>query len=250
MSAMHCALAHPGKPRRRSEWASPKRKIPGHSPAFPSFIKVFQALVAPMDHERMESAMKQLLALSLSIFLLLGYGLTAAAGEDASSSATPVLEAQSNPDGMMKTLGKERVFTRSGPGTGFRDTGTYTVAGGSVRVYSCAYDRSGNCWVQCEFSYKDKLRRLYTRLEEMDAETFDVSDVPEEQPLGYKAKVIAVSKLYFGPGDTYDTYAKSFKSNKGATVYIVALEGDYALVEWTTSKQSYRVWVPASILDY
>ena len=150
----------------------------------------------------------------------------------------------------MRTLGKERVFTRSGPGTGFRDTGTYTVKDGLVRAYSYAYDDSCNCWVQCDFDYKDTVRRLYTRLEDIDYDCFDLSDIPEEEPLWYKAKVTAVTKLLYGPGDEYDHYGSSFKSHKGATVYITALEGDYAQVEWTTKKQSYRVWVPTTILDY
>ena len=47
-----------------------------------------------------------------------------------------------------------------------------------------------------------------------------------------------------------DDYGNSFKSKKGAIVYITAIEGDYAQVQWTTSKQSYRVWVPLKILKY
>lgn len=194
--------------------------------------------------------MKKLLALTLTVMLLAACGLPAAIGEDAFSSATSSFEGGYSPEGTLKTLGKERVFTRSGPDTGFRDTGSYTVEGGRVRVYSRAYDKSGDCWVQCDILYKKKLRRLYTRLEDMDADSFDESDIPEEEPLGYKAKVTAVTKLLYGPGEEYDTYGNSFKSTKGATVYITAIEGDYAQVQWTTSKQSYRVWVPTRILDY
>lgn len=194
--------------------------------------------------------MKKLLALILTVILLAAWSLPAAIGEDAFSSATSSGEGGYSSEGTMKTLGKERVFTRNGPGTGFRDTGSYTVKGGHVRVYSCAYDKSGDCWVQCDISYKNKLRRLYTRLEDIDAYSFDESDIPEEEPLGYKAKVTAVTKLLYGPGEEYDNYGNSFKSTKGAVVYITAIEGDYAQVQWTSSKQSYRVWVPTRILDY
>ena len=194
--------------------------------------------------------MRKMLPLLLTLILLMLCSVTAATGEDATSSATLSADAGLATDGVLKTLGKERIFTRSGPDTDFRDTGTYTVEGGEVRVYSCAYDDSGDCWIQCDFPYKKKLRRLYTRLEDKDWACFDSSDIPLEAPLGYKAKVVAVAKLLYGPGEQYDTYGNGFKSSKGATVYITALEGEYAQVEWATTKQSYRVWVPTKILKY
>lgn len=193
--------------------------------------------------------MRKILAFVLLAVLLVSDGVSVASGEDATSCAMPSMETDCATEGVMRTLGKERVFTRSGPGTAFRDTGTYTVEGGRVRVYACAYDDSGNCWVQCDFPYQKKLRRLYTRLEDVDDDCFDLSEIPQEQPLGYKVKVNAVTLLQYGPGDAYGTYGKSFKSTKGATVYIVTIDGDDALVQWTTPKQSYRVWVPTTILD-
>lgn len=194
--------------------------------------------------------MKRTFAFILFIILLSTFGFAIANDYDASSSATTTSESDYSSGGIMKVLGKERVFTRSGPATGFRDTGTYTVKDGSIRAYSYAYDKSDQCWVQCDFTYNNKLRRLYTRLEDIDEDCFDCDGLPEEEPLGYKAKVNSVTKLLYGPGTEYDTYGNSFKSTKGATVYITAIEGDYAQVEWTTSKQSYRVWVPLHILDY
>ena len=194
--------------------------------------------------------MKKRFAIALTLILLIVCSLATSVAEDATAGATPANNAAYDSEGIMKTLGKERVFTRSGPGTEFRDTGTYTVEGGLVRVYSCAYDNSGECWVQCDFTYREQLRRLYTRLEDIDADYFDAGDIYIEEPLGYKAKVVAVTKLLYGPGEEYGTYGNSFKSSKGATVYITAIEGDYAQVEWTTKKQSYRVWVPTDILKY
>lgn len=198
----------------------------------------------------MNSVMRKLLALALAAILLTVYPLTIACGKGLFVSIRPSVSTDNASQGVLRTLGKERVFTRSGPGTAFRDTGTYTVEGGEVRVYSCVYDDSCNCWVQCDFTYKDKVRRLYTRLEDVDLDCFDLSDIPEEETLDYKAKVIAVTKLLYGPGDEFDNYGNSFKSHKGSTVYIMAIDGDYAQVEWTTKKQSYRVWVPTSILNY
>lgn len=195
-------------------------------------------------------SLKKFMAFTLAFVLLMVCTVATAITLDAMSGATPASDDTYAAGGLMKTLGKERIFTRNGPATKFRDTGTYTIAGGEVRAYSYAYDREGDCWVQIEFTHKNKLRRLYTRLEDMDIGYFDPSGLQEEEPLGYRAKVKAVTKLLYGPGEEYDTYGNSFKSTKGATVYITAIEGDYAQVEWAGAKQSYRVWVPLSILSY
>lgn len=194
--------------------------------------------------------MRKLLVLVQATALIATYPLTLACGLVNPISSSSTSSTSDAFQGVLRTLGKERVFTRNGPGTGFRDTGTYTVADGEVRVYSYAYDEYCDCWVQCDIAYQGKVRRLYTRLEDIDSDCFDLSGIPEEEPLGYKAKVTSVTKLLYGPGEEYDNYGNSFKSHKGATVYITAIEGDYAQVQWTTSKQSYRVWVPTSILDY
>ena len=194
--------------------------------------------------------MRKCLAVILSVLFLVSCAFSVAFALGSRISIKSLLATNDSSEGTMKTLGKERVFTRNGPDTDYRDTGTYNVEGGEVRVYSYAYDRSGDCWVQCDFTYKNQLRRLYTRLEEIDEDCFDLTGVPLEEPLDYEAKVVSVSKLYYGPSDEYDDYGNSFKSKKGAIVYITAIEGDYAQVQWTTSKQSYRVWVPLKILKY
>lgn len=194
--------------------------------------------------------MRKLLAMALALILLTLCPVSFASGKGLSISSLLTASTGSAAQGVLRTLGKERVFTRSGPGTAFRDTGTYTVTGGQVRVYSYAYDDSCECWVQCDFPYNDKVRRLYTRLEDVDEACFDLTDIPEEDPLDTKAMVTSVTKLLYGPGDAYDNYGNSFKSHKGANVHITAIEGDYAQVEWTTAKQSYRVWVPTNILNY
>ena len=76
--------------------------------------------------------MRKMLPLLLTLILLMLSSTTAATGEDATSSATISADAGLATDGVLKTLGKERIFTRSGPDTDFRDTGTYTVAGEPV----------------------------------------------------------------------------------------------------------------------
>lgn len=143
----------------------------------------------------------------------------------------------------------DNLSTRSGPGTKFRDTGTYKVNGEYVRLLSYAYDNGGVCWVQCEVLYGNKLRRVYTGLKRFDTTTFDVDDLLEECPTEDRVKVTATSKAMYGPGTGYDTYG-SLTVDKGQTVTVIAIEGEYAQVEWKTSKQSYRAWVPLHTLKY
>jgi uncharacterized protein YraI len=149
----------------------------------------------------------------------------------------------------VQALTIENLATRSGPGTGYRETGTYRVKGKSVVVISRAYDRNDLCWLQCEVLYRDKVRRVYTGLKRFDAASFDLESVPEEAPLDYSAKVTATSKAQYGPGDAYGTYG-SLTVDKGQTVTIIAIEGDYAQVEWETTEQKYRAWVPVNTLRY
>ncbi len=147
----------------------------------------------------------------------------------------------------VEALAADRLATRSGPGTEYRDTGTYPVKGEYVRLLSRAYDENDLCWMQCEVVSGRKLRRVYTGLQRFDATSFDLADVAEEDPLDYLAKATATCRAMYGPGDGYDTY-DSLTVDKGQTVTVIAIENDYAQVEWTTSKQSYRAWVPLHTL--
>lgn len=145
----------------------------------------------------------------------------------------------------------DKLSTRSGPGTRYRDTGTYKVQDQYVPLFSVAYDGSGVCWVQCDILYGSKLRRLYTGLKRFDASTFDLSSLPEEDPMDFdeRVRVLATSKALYGPGPAYDVY-DTLTVDKGQRVTVIAIQDDYAQVEWTTSKQSYRAWVYLSTLDY
>ncbi len=143
----------------------------------------------------------------------------------------------------------ERLATRGGPATEYRETGTYRVEGEPVGIVSRAYDANGLCWVQCEVRQGNKLRRVYTGLKRFDAATFSLDSVPEEVPLDRKAEVTATSNALYGPGDAYDAYAE-LTVDEGQWVAIIALENDYAQVEWTTDDQSYRVWILGNTLKY
>lgn len=151
-------------------------------------------------------------------------------------------------ESIIEALAVGNLATRSGPGVGYRETGTYQTKGETVRLVSLAYDEDGTCWVQCEVLYGDRLRWVYTGITRFDTDTFDLDRVPGEEPLHELAKVSATTQAMYGPGDGYGTYTE-LTVDEGQTVNIVATEGDYTQVEWTTSLQSYRAWVPADILD-
>jgi len=167
-----------------------------------------------------------ILAALLVLFVIVGY---------ADGGATDELEDVV----IVEALTIERLATRSGPSTAYRETGTYDVKGEHVRVISLAYDHNDVCWVQCEVTYRNKLRRVYTGLKRFDADSFDVEGMPVEEIPEDKVKVTATSKAMYGPGEGYDTY-ESLTVDKGQSVIVIAVENDYAQVEWTTSIQSYR----------
>ena len=144
----------------------------------------------------------------------------------------------------------DNLSTRSGPSTEYRPTGTYKVKGQWVRILSYAYDVNDVCWLQCEVPYGSKLRRVYTGLKRFDASTVDLTALVQEDPLTFvPVKVLSTSNALFGPGDGYSEY-DSLTVDKNKTVLVISIEGNYALVEWKTTKQRYRAWVPLATLDY
>ena len=144
----------------------------------------------------------------------------------------------------------DKLSTRSGPSTAYRETDTYKVKDQWIRVLSYAYDDGAVCWLQCDIPYGNKFRRVYTGLKRFDATSLNLDILYEEDPLTFvKVKVLETSKALYGPGDGYDVY-KKLTVDRNQTVTLIATEGDYAQVEWTTTKQSYRAWVLLSTLDY
>lgn len=192
------------------------------------------------DHEMKRQTVLRVALLLLVCMLVLGKGDIAGALATTSALDYPV-----------EGLTIDKLSTRSGPGTHYRETGTYKVQDQYVPLFSVAYDGSGVCWVQCDIPYGNKLRRLYTGLKRFDASTFDLSSLPEEDPMDFdeRVRVLVTSKALYGPGRAYDVYDK-LTVDKGQRVTVIAIQEDYAQVEWTTSKQSYRAWVLLSTLDY
>ncbi len=93
----------------------------------------------------------------------------------------------------------DRLVTRSGPATKYRETGIFEIQGESVRLISFSYDDNDICWVQCDVPMGGTLRRVYTGAKRFNGDTFDLADLPEEIPLDEKAKVIATTRALYGP---------------------------------------------------
>lgn len=148
----------------------------------------------------------------------------------------------------VEAVAAEKLATRSGPGTRFRDTGSFDVRGEKVKLLCRAYDHNDVCWVECEVRAKNgKLARVYTGLKRFDPDSFDWWDIDEEMAIYQETRATRTVKARFGPGEAYDVYGQ-LTVDKNQRISVVKLEGDWAEVEWTTSKRSYRAWVPRDVL--
>ena len=175
--------------------------------------------------------MKRITALLLVLLALLPAAAAPASGYDGES---------------VQLLATDKLSTRNGPGTKYRETGTFDLKGEYVTVLTCEEDAGGVCWVECEFEWKGELMRVYTGLKRFDCE--DSSEIFYALPWYFDARVLRTVTARYGPGEEYAAY-DSLKMDKGQKVSFLRLEGDWAQVEWTTSKQSYRVWVPLDAID-
>lgn len=147
-------------------------------------------------------------------------------------------------------LAIDNLSTRSGPSTAYSETGTYKVKGQQIRLYSYAFDSNGVCWVQCDIPYNDVYRRLYTGLKRFDATVDDLAALPLEDPMNFTpVRALETATALYGPGLGYGAYGK-LTVDRGQRVSLISAIDDFAQVEWTTAKQSYRAWVFAGSLDY
>lgn len=187
--------------------------------------------------------MKKILACLLSVMLLCGVSFSFAIA----SANTSTLNID---DMYVEGFTIDKLSTRSGPSTAYRDTGTYDVKGQWIHILSYTFDNGGVCWVQCDVPYRDQLRRVYTGLKRFDASTVNLDYVPMEDPTYFASvKVLKTASAYYGPDDRFSKYG-SLTVDRGQTVKLLEIIDNSAMVEWTTSKQSYRAWVPIDVLDY
>lgn len=185
--------------------------------------------------------MKKLSVRWLSLLLVLCLGCGVAAG----AYAAPIV--YSIDDAYVKALAIDKLSTRSGPSTAYRETGTYKVKGEWIRLLSYAYDSNGVCWVQCDIPYGDEVRRLYTGLKRFDPDTVDLTALPQENPDDFvTVTALETATALYGPG--YGSYGK-LTVDRGQRVSLVATMDDWAQVEWVGSKH-YRAWIFIGSLDY
>lgn len=144
-----------------------------------------------------------------------------------------------------------KIATRTGPGTGYTEPGTFLKAGDRVSVISKIYDeRNEIWWVQVEFSYNHQWYRAYTGSQRMSV---DLSMVPTEYALSDmdsrdEARNYNPVSLRYGPGTGYALM--DYTLPESAWLYVVMCENNWALVEVMDASPSVRGWVPMSELIY
>ncbi len=76
-------------------------------------------------------------------------------------------------------LATAKLSTRKGPGTQYKEGGTYNVKGQYIRILSRAYDdRNGIWWVKCEIPYKKQTRVLWTGWKRFDHNITSLESIP------------------------------------------------------------------------
>ena len=109
-------------------------------------------------------------------------------------------------------LATDKLSTRNGPGTKYRETGTFDLRGEYVTVLTCEEDANGVSWVECEFAWKGELMRVYTGLKRFVCE--DASEIFYALPWYFDAKALRTVPARYGPGEEYAAY-DSLTMDKG-----------------------------------
>ena len=76
----------------------------------------------------------------------------------------------------------KKLATRSGPSPRAEDTGTYSVKGKRLRIYSRAYDPIENAWwVKCDVPYHGEIRTLWAWYTRFDSKTLPLESIPIDE---------------------------------------------------------------------
>ena len=76
----------------------------------------------------------------------------------------------------------KKLATRSGPSPRAKDTGTYSLKGKRIRVYSRAYDPIENAWwVKCDVPYHGEIRTLWAWYTRFDSKTLPLESIPIDE---------------------------------------------------------------------
>ena len=163
-------------------------------------------------------------------------------------TAVPTIQPYTTPVSFtgLQILTKERLATRSGPGTNYTGSGSYFQAGTWVKALSAAYDsENGIWWIQVELTYNGELRRVYTGVQRLQM-------MPDQVPIEEEQGGAVVTRSvygYWGPGYGYSMYGDRIPAGTTGTVW--QREGSYAQFEYyDEGEQAYRrVWVPENALE-
>lgn len=94
----------------------------------------------------------------------------------------PDTEEDSLPEEELYGLVIKKLATRSGPSPRAEDTGTYSLKGKRIRVYSRAYDPIENAWwVKCDVPYRGKIRTLWAWYTRFDSKTLPLESIPIDE---------------------------------------------------------------------
>lgn len=139
-----------------------------------------------------------------------------------------------------------RIATRSGPGTMYFEPGSFLSQGDYVTVHTKVWDGTNEIWwVQVEFREGHASYRAYTGAWRMNV---DLSQVPEEQPLGV-VYLTRDADVFAGPGWDYQLWNDTVR--RGTSAVLMEVENGYGHIEcWNdTWDQPWRVWAPLSCLS-
>ena len=90
--------------------------------------------------------------------------------------------ASSNPNEELYGLVIKKLATRSGPSPRAEDTGTYSLKGQRIRVYSRVYDPIENAWwVKCDVPYHGEIRTLWAWYTRFDSKTLPLDSIPIDE---------------------------------------------------------------------
>ncbi len=144
----------------------------------------------------------------------------------------------------------QRIPTRSGPGTGYDEPGSFFSAGHEVKVTSKVWDSNNHLWwYQLEFKYSGEWYRLYTTDHRIDV---DASNVPTEPRVGDPLdtrKSLGEHEIYYGPGEEY-ARVRNVLIYEGSRCDIYAIENGWAMVDYHDYARDIkrRGWIPVNLL--